>query len=394
MDIGKWKKYEKATRYEENENKNCSELYKDLKDCDKNWAFVRNYNKCVDELCGEEEVFDGTQAGDIYVFYVKEDNALVPEFYLKVVEREDWRTNQIESIVYFNGNYYIKNSGINEDYLPDIIDKLNEIDIEKYSEVIDELKARYKKHKELKKVLEKNKLDGLDLLLLYEMAYQENNSLALSVVRKRNIQDDFDSLTVAGRVRMFKFIKGTDVVKNIKLDGSSSSKKILNLRARRMSLSELDNACDSIINDKEYILNLLKKFFKSGNEALFSEECISYLPDKYKSDIDVLTLLIKENPGLIFPISTDFINDSKFNEKIKDPKFAYMLVDCFARNTFTCIGEYYEKSFFSIIPDEILSDIENHVLIGPETSFEKEKNKNDKYQVIKDAKIKVLKKNI
>ena len=108
MEKGIWKKYEKTERNMGIGRASYDELYDDLRNSGKNWNIANDYSECKDELCGELIAYDGTMAGDIYVYYIEKDGKLYPEFYIKVREFRDlWTEEKKNHILTFKSGYAI-----------------------------------------------------------------------------------------------------------------------------------------------------------------------------------------------------------------------------------------------------------------------------------------------
>lgn len=380
MKQGIWKKYEKK------QESSSDELYKDLKNSGKNWPIVNDYGECVEELFGEFLPCEGRSAGDIYVYYTNNNGNLVPEFYMKIEEYKDSETKEKKNYIEFSFiNLEIKEK-ISNDYLPVIIDKLREIDETKNKYYIETFEKKYENYQMLLSLKQKDTFNEDELLFLYDMAYRIREGylstnvpeISIPIVQNRDIQQDFESLSIENKSKLFLSIKGSEICDKLKI----SDKNVLMLLAKTGCISQLRNVTEDIINDKSYILKLLSTFFKRIKATYSDEDSFVYLstsmPLKYQSDIDVLKVMIYEY-GLLSSMAVNdwTITNPTLREKMTIPSFAYDLIDSHARSLIQ-IDRYiqeYPMNLLWRIPDEILNDIEDHILIGPESTKEKEERK-------------------
>lgn len=378
MQKGLWKKYEKTEIKAWNERASYDELYDDLKDSGKDWEIASDYRRCKEQLCDGFVSDDVTEAGDIYVYYVDDNGNKTPKFYVKVMEY--WNASVKKNFILFNG-CSLGFDGIDNKYLPELMTKLCEIDEIKNKGYIDELDIRYKNYRRLLSLKEKDEYTDEELLFLYYMAYVKNDNMAISMIKDRDIQNDFDSFSDENKVNLFLHIKNSPISNELSID----SKDILMTLAQNRCLKQLNNASEEIISDKAYIMSLLECFF-SANSISGNFEIRQYLPSRYQADIDVLELIISECLFTSFDFNY-FVNlNSDLKQKITEPQFAYRLVDSFIRSLIVSGGAYYESGWMYFFPNEILYDIENHILIGPEPTEQRENLKNESVRVLKREK--------
>ena len=380
MKQGIWKKYAKTkgkeTAYDE--------LYEDLKNSGKNWPIVNDYGECVEELFGEFLPYEGKSAGDIYVYYTNINGNLVPEFYMKIEEYKDLETKEKKNYIEFSFiNLGIKEK-ISNDYLPVIIDKLREIDETKNKYYIETFEKKYKNYQMLLSLKQKDTFNEDELLFLYDMAYRITEGylsinvpeISIPIVQNRDIQQDFESLSIENKSKLFLSIKGSEICDKLKI----SDKDVLMLLAKTGCISQLRNAAEDIINDKCYTLKLLSTFFKKikARQGISDIDFRKNMPLKYQSDIDVLKVVLYEYGLFSDMIINDWvITNPNLSGKMRIPSFSYNLIDNYARSLIQ-IDEYIQKYPMHLLwqlPDEILNDIEDHILIGPESTKEKEERK-------------------
>lgn len=386
MEKGIWKKYEKTERNKGNGRASYDELYDDIKNSGRDWEIANDYSVCKDELCGELIPCDGTRAGDIYVYYLEKDGELYPEFYIKVTEFRDLWTNEKKNHILYNNNS-LGYDGIDNKYLPELILKLREIDDVKNRHYVKELEERYKNYQRLLFLENKDELTEDDIIFIYKMSYMKTKELLFPMIESRDVKKDYDSLSDEGKIKLFLAVKEDKISDKLTI----SSKDILMKLAENRCLKQLNNATEDIINDKEYILKLLDCFFEADKCSIKDLELAKYLPQRYQADIDVLELIFYKY--FFTPLSlNDWIREnSKLRENMKKPEFLYRLVDSFVRGLMKDGEPYYESGLMDLLTDEVLDDIENHILIGPESTQENEDLKNRSIDVLKNEREKVKK---
>lgn len=379
MEKGIWKKYEKTERNKGIGRASYDELYDDLRNSGKNWNIANDYSECKDELCGELISYDGTMAGDIYVYYIEKDGRLCPEFYIKVREFRDLWTEEKKNHILYNNNS-LGYDGIDNKYLPELILKLREIDEVKNWHYIIELEERYKNYQRLLSLENKKDLTEDDIIFIYKMSYRTTKELLFPMIESRNIQDDYDSLSDEGKVKLFLVVKNDKISNKLSID----SKNILMKLAYNGSLKQLNNASEEVINDKEYIMQLLSCFFEADKKTIRDLELILYLPKRYQSDIDVLEFIFSNYYFRPLSLNEWIRKNSMLRENMKNPEFSYRLVNSFIRRLISNGDTYYKCGFMDLLDYSLLDDIENHILIGPEVSQEKEELKNISIGVLKE----------
>lgn len=383
---GMWIKYDCEPGNWHNKDASYNKLYEDIKDFHLNWCIAESKEECMTQLCGEIICCDGTKPGDIYVYYLNNNGVSQPIFYIQIHEFKDLWTEEKKNHIYFNGNS-IGFDGIDNKYLPELISKLCEIDEIKNKHYIEALKIRYSNYQRLLSLKEKDAYTEEDLLFLYYMAYKIKDSLAISMLENRNIIEDFSSFTDENKVKLFLSIKDSKESDKLSID----SKDILLSLAQKRSLKQLNNASDEIINNKEYIMKLLASFFASDKNAVHSSELQRYLPTKYRTDIDILEQIFYQyttSINLMIAIWLEEAQNKK--ELVIDSSYAYRLINTFLKSLINRGECYYENSLLWLFDDEILTNLENHMLIGPEPSEEKEQLKDRSIQVLKREREKVL----
>lgn len=229
MESGIWKKYEKTTRKLCDERASYHDLYDDLKNSRRSWEIAQDIGECIEQLCGVYLRTSSTElnAGDIYIYYAMGKENMIPILYLKTVEYEIG--GEKKYFVEYNGTSIAK-SGITSRYLPEVIKKLKEIDLEKNKEYIEELEAMYYNHQKLLELQSKTEFTEEELLFLYEMYNRRDvdRNLVEQKIKGRNIQDDYDYFSEEGKVKLFLAIRDTELVEQL----GNSSKKVMTLIAK------------------------------------------------------------------------------------------------------------------------------------------------------------------
>ena len=202
-----------------------------------------------------------------------------------------------------------------------------------------------------------------ELLFLYEMYRKRDvdRSLVDSKIQNRNIQDDYEWFSEAGKARLFLAVKGTPLADRL----SISSKNVMTLIAEKSCLQGLSNASSEIVKDKEYIMELLQVFFESDQLVLQPEQ-LSNLPECYRIDLDIISLIFYQY-GMITNKVVEWLEKStKGRKKLNKPEFAYQLLEVFIRSLIKRGEPYYESDLLGLLPNQILTDIEKHIMFGPE----------------------------
>ena len=289
-----------------------------------------------------------------------------------------WTEEKKNHILYNNNS--LGYDGIDNKYLPELILKLREIDEVKNWHYIIELEERYKNYQRLLCLENKENLTEDDIIYIYRMSYRTTKELLFPMIESRNIQDDYDSLSDEGKVKLFLAVKNDKISNKLSID----SKDILMKLAQNGSLKQLNNASEEVINDKEYIMQLLSCFFEADKKAIRDLEIILYLPKRYQSDIDVLELIFSNYCFRPLLLNEWIRKNSMLRENMKNSEFSYRLVNSFVRRLISNGDTYYKCGFMDLLDDSILDNIENHILIGPEVSQEKEELKYISIGVLKE----------
>lgn len=363
-----WKKYCKCdTRYSK-EKTSYDELYADLKNCNKDWPIAQEYDSCKDHLCGELVPCDNINPGDIYVYYEQRDDKLEPIFYFKIEEHIDYETKDRKNYITIN-DASIGCVSIEDKYLPVLINKLNEIDQEKNKIYVDTLQGRYNEYIKLCNLINQKELTEEDIVFIYYMACIKNHTLAISSIQNRNIQNDFDNLSENNKVELFLAVQSNPICNLITIN----DKNILRLIAQNKCLRFFKNISQDIINDKEFVISLLLHFFKSDKGALNNHQLIWYLPPIYQTDIEILELIFYNYTTSICLDIAKWIEDSKDYELLKKNKeFACRLIDSFTRSLIMRNQTYYDCYMLWAFDNETIEHLDEHILIGPEISEEKQ----------------------
>ena len=383
---GMWVKYDCEPGNWHNDDASYNKLYNDLKDSNVEWSIAKNKYECMRQLCGEYICCDGTVAGDIYVYYVNDNGVKNPILYIHVSEFDDTWTKEKKNHIYFN-ECSLGYDGIDNEYLPELIGKLREIDKNKNKYFIEKLETRYKNYQRVLFLNKQETYTEEELLFLYFMAYEESDSLAISIIEKRDIQKDFDDFTDENKVKLYLSVKDSSISDKLII----TSRKILIDIAKNKCLKQLNNTTEEIINDKKYIISLLEYFYESDKNSLNYFELERHLPEKYKTDIDVLEHFFYNYTTLISLMASGWISHSQNSKELSaNPEFAYRLINSFTKALINNGEQYYANSLLWVFEDSILNDIENHILIGPEPTKEREELKDRSIKELKLDKEKVL----
>ncbi len=378
MKRGIWKEYKKE------DNQSYRRLYKDIQGSACALNMDTFYSGCYSAIHG---AIDGEfWSGDIYVYFENDEQKDIPIFFIKVSDgctpADEEESNKVE----FNGSN-VYGYEIDCKFFPELIKKLREIDEKKNKEYIDELEKEYANYQRLLSLQKKRRYTEEELVFLYSMTsdpFQRTIfDLATNILAGRDIQTDFDSLKLENKVELFLAIKETPLVKKLLID----SKEVLLALAQRGSLKQLANAPQEIIVDKKYIMSVLNSFFKADELGIRYFEFESFLPSQYQSDLDVITLAFYNYTSLIGLGMYEWKEKNpKFAEEWQKPEFCYQVMDIFARSQIEKGEEYYENHLMRFVPEQLRNNILEHILIGPEKTYERQK--------LKDNSIKVLKKEI
>ena len=396
MEQGIWKKYEKTVCKPEGERASYHDLYEDLKDSRRSWEIAQSLDECKAQLCGVDLRTTGRvlEAGDIYVYYVLEKEKLIPILYFKIVQVYD--DNELMHYIEYNGHsdYYNSIIEIGVQYLPEVIRKLKEIDSEKNQFYIEELESRYYNHQHILELQSKVEYTEEELLFLYKM-YNYNFSLeriyktiVSSKIESRDLVVDFERFSEEGKAKLFLSIHGLLFESPI----SISSKKVMTLIVENGDLSCLCYASSEILKDKNFIIGLLQVFAECGEFNPMNTTKLNALPECYRTDPEILSLILYYGGDLVV---SEWLAKSP-EEKLKSPEFVYPLLEAFIRGKIRDGKPCCDASnLLRLLPNEILNDIENHIMFGPEQNPQKglwsgEDLKQISYQKLLNHRAKVL----
>lgn len=378
---GTWIKYAAEPGNWSDKNANYIKLYNDLKDSGKDWDIAKDINACQNELCGEMIPSEGISSGDIYVYYEKQDNKDIPVFFIKISD-----LNKDKSYIEYNGTNSVF-YGIDSKYISEVIVKLNELDKDKHKKHIDDLKIRYMEYSVLLSLLKKEELEEDEINFIYYMAYKRYDDKAISKIKDRNISEDFKNFSIDAKVRLFKNVTTSENQNNLIID----SKEIISKLAKEGYLNQLNNASKEIIDDREFVLKAVGEYFSSENPSLV--ELIRSVPEKYQTDIDVLHCIITNMPASCIDVGNWIArNHLTCSDKI----FAYKILSAYLGTSMKSKWNVEDQKTifgYALCPftEEILEDVEEHLLIGPEPSKELEERKEQNINSLVEAKKKVLK---
>lgn len=382
MKKGIWKKYEKNNSRHSLEKTSYDELYDDLKDSNKDWQIAQDYEWCKDHLCGELVPCYNIQPGDIHVYYEEKNNSLNPVLYFKIEKHIDYDTKEEKNYIELNGSS-LSCATIEEKYIPLLIEKLKEISKTKNQHYINTLTKKYEEYTKLLQIINKETLDENDILFLYYMACNKKDSIAISKIKEREIINDYNKLSTVNKVKLFLEIQNDEICNSIII----TDKKILKLLAQNQCLRFFKNTSDEIINDKEFIKELLIDFFTSDKSKSNDQQLTKYLPDIYKTDLEIIELIFYNyTTAITLKIAKWFEQSSDIESLRKNKKIALKLIDSFTRALISRKESYYNNCLPWIFDNKTIENIDTHILIGPEPTEEKE--------YLKQSSIKILKRNI
>ncbi len=382
MKKGIWKKYEKNNSRHSLEKTSYDELYDDLKDSNKDWQIAQDYEWCKDHLCGELVPCYNIKPGDIYVYYEIKNNSLNPVLYFKIEKHIDYDTKEEKNYIELNGSS-LSCANIEEKYIPLLIEKLKEISKTKNQHYINTLTKRYEEYTKLIQIAKKETLDENDILFLYYMAYTKKHSIAISKIKERQLIDDYNKLSTENKVKLFLEIQNDEICNSIII----TDKNILKLLAQNKCLRFFKNTSDEIINDKEFIKELLIDFFNSDKSKSNDQQLTKYLPDIYRTDLEIIELIFYNyTTAITLQIAKWFEQSSNIEILRKNKKIAVKLIDSFTRALISRNQAYYNNCLPWIFDNNTIENMDNHILIGPEQTEEKE--------YLKQSSIKTLKRNI
>lgn len=380
---GIWVKYDCEDGNFFSDNASYHRLYDDLKDTGVNWKIAKSLGECQELLCGEFIGYHGSSAGDVYVYYMETDGVRKPIFYIHVHEFEDRAIKQVWNCYLYNGVSLGYCNDLDRRYLPELIKKIKELDENKDKSYVEELEEMYELYKKMLVMQTKETYTEEDLLFLYRMAYLKNDKLALSILRDRDIKEDFEKFSDENRAKLYSCIESTDLSKELVITSKERLKNML----KESGLSTLKITSHEIIDDKDFIIELLNYFCQSKGPSWHMNR---YLPEKYKTDIEVLEYLIYYDPKLTNEISHWIHFSEKFKELSSDSKFAYRIIDAVIRSLINRKEEYYSVELLWEFSDEILRDIEDYILIGPELTEDREKLRVEYIQGLQQEKQKIF----
>lgn len=382
MKKGIWKKYKKNNSRHSLEKTSYDELYDDLKDSNKDWQIAQDYEWCKDHLCGELVPCYNIKPGDIYVYYEVKNNSLNPVFYFKIEKHIDYDTKEEKNYIELNGSS-LSCANIEEKYIPLLIEKLKEINKTKNQHYINTLTKRYEEYTKLIQIANKETLDENDILFLYYMACTKKHSIAISKIKERELIDDYNNLSTENKVKLFLEIQNDEICNSIII----TDKNILKLLAQNKCLRFFKNTSNEIINDKEFIKELLINFFNSDKSKSNDQQLTKYLPDIYRTDLEIIELIFYNyTTAITLQIAKWFEQSSNIEILRKNKKIAVKLIDSFTRALISRNQAYYNNCLPWIFDNNTIENMDNHILIGPEQTEEKE--------YLKQSSIKTLKRNI
>ena len=210
--------------------------------------------------------------------------------------------------------------------------------------------------------------------------------MALCLLNGRDIKEDFDSLSEENKANLFMVVCDNPISGNLTI----TSKEVLLSIARKGSLKHLVHTSEELLADKDLILEVLKCFLEAIKNLInFDlEEC---LPAQYQSDLDILNLIFEHLQLNSFTFWLWVQKNPELREKISDPDFSYQLMQ-YLVSSYIKAEVLYPRyaNYLTTFPDELVDDIENHLLMGPEPTELRENLKNETLTLIQKEKQLVL----
>lgn len=402
--------------YEEQPNNWCKDdasyikLYNDLKNGNTGWEFEKSKSECEKHICGEMIAYDGTDSGTIYVYYENDENTneRKPIMYIKSrmscinLDEKYAEVFGRELVLDSNDENRFYNFEVEPQYLEELIKKLREIgipnaQIEKYQNKLDSYNRLLD--------FQKNGINSEeDILELYRNFNREDTILPRILMKGRNVQKDYESLSFDNKVKFVDLIckinsgvytsKITPLTRLKSLTGVNQEDKLLEIKdievlKRTATSTELENlkyASEEILNNYSSIIDILNSF-----EVRWGISYAKGIPYQFRTDIGVIQALTQSRPSSIRNVIDTFIRDDngEFKEKLKDKEFVTKLINVHYTNTLNnkkCVQEQYVYTdFLWHFPDETLDDIENKILVGPEPTEEREQLKGKIYMKTKQT---------
>jgi len=396
--------------YEEQPNNWCKDdasyidLYNDLKNGNTGWNIEKSKSECEKHICGEMIACDGTDSGTIYVYYEndKNTNERKPIMYIKSrmscinLDEKYAEVFGRELILDQNEENKFYNFEVEPQYLEELIKKLKEIgipnsQIEKYQNKLDSYNRLLN--------LQKNGINSEeDILDLYRNFNREDTILPRILMRGRNVQKDYESLSLNNKIELVNLIcKFNSDIYTSKIDpltrlklltGLNQEDRLLEIKdievlKRTSTSTELKNlkyASEEILNSHSSIVDILNSF-----EVRWGISYARSIPNQFRTDISVIQALTQSRPSSIRNVIDIFIREDngEFKEKLRDKDFVIKLINVHYTNTLNnkkCVQEQYVYTdFLWHFPDETLDGIENKILVGPEPTEEREQLKGKIY---------------
>lgn len=272
---GTWKKYHRGNELE------AERMLQDVKGS--------RFEGTSIDLMGS--IFGDVCSGDIYFYYGKDGK---PLFYIKYEEVPSDKT------------YYMGWCGdgnlplIPAKYLNIVAPKIKELDQDqKYLDIV----QKYEDYKRLLRIARKKSLSGEDLIFLYD---HTSISLARDILGgktknhtiARKMQDDYDNLEEKEKVAFIVMLSDHYYPKNKELKVTDS--KILTLAACYAGCDVLAYASEELLEDEEFIINILKVSPRLHTSDTESEQLLQFLPVHFFDNKRVLSSIFAWLPEFIF----------------------------------------------------------------------------------------------
>ena len=393
---GMWVKYDAAPNEWGKIDGSYRRLFNDLKGSNTGWFFANSLSKCEDELCGEMIPSNGTVSGDIYVYYITDGDKKIPKIYIKVStgtysggKLYEIRGSKDKTIS--NIDEYYLNHEVEVSLLPVLLSKLNELKVTK--KIISDYEVKNDYFKRLVELKENGIKTDEDIICLYKNFKRLDTDLAFKLMKDRNVQDDYDSLSDENKIEFLKVFCDIDYssCRNALLckalgDKYSNDSRLLVVddeskliaTATDTSLKCLSYASDELIGDKDSILRILDNF----ELYVWSSSFADYIPGQYRTDIDVLQTATKTDPLemkdllYFYLLSDDDANNMELKMKLEDMDFCKNLLTAYFNNVLSneelLNEQYVNMDLLYFMPEGVFDVIENELLYGPESTLERE----------------------
>lgn len=393
---GLWIKYDRAQSRNNNRNSSYYRLFEDLKNSLTNWHIASSLEVCKREICGEDYPIFGSRDGDIYVYYIfDEEGNIIPKIYFKTVVDAEGKMSVLDIhganlVLDEKEELTTYNFNVEPYYISALVAKLQDIDADR--ETIEKYETQMKSFIELHSLYVSGVTTEEDILTLYSNFTREDTPIAREMMSGRCVQEDYNRLSKKNREKLFRIICGLNKVHSIskispleRLDKitvkKNSNGKILELddenmiisHASESGLKSLYYACDRLRSNRDFVLEVLRNF-KMGLNPLYERN----LPDEFTTDVEVLVTMTASKPFRLREVIESYlrIGNGELKRKLDDIDFVKRLLQAYYRSVLndknSLESTTMDCSILWHLPLEILEDLDDSLLIGPEPTAKRE----------------------